>query len=158
MSYKGVVNLIRSISEEVNPTGIFTHSDKWKTSLNFSKNDIQICLYPFSGSIDLTNHYYESWNIVMGFYYQDAPDSTAEEQEELIQKADIKSRFFLDKINQTEGVELSNVKKEPSYRQMAGTYTGYIISFTLGATSSLCVLVTENFETIEDENGNEIEV
>lgn len=158
MSYNSVVKLIKRNAELVNPTGIFIHSDKWKASLNFDENDKQIYLYPFTGSIDLNNHYFESWNIVMGFYFQDLPDATPEQQQAIIKQADIMSRFFLSNINETEGVELSNVKKEPSYRQMSGTYTGYLISFTLGATSELCVLVSDNFEVIEDENENEINI
>lgn len=138
MSYLGAVNIIKNISEAINPTGIFSHSDKWKASLNFGEANKQIYLYPITAGVDLTNHYYESWNMVMGFYFQDAPDSTALDQQGLVAQADDMVTEFLAVLNETEGVELSNSKKEPSYRQMSGTYTGYLLSFTLGYTTDLC--------------------
>ena len=140
MSYIGVVTLIKTVSESVNPTGLFEHGRRWDASLNFGENNKQIYLYPITANVDLANHYFESWAVVMGFYFQDAPDSTELERQALIVEADNMTTLFLNDINLTEGVELSNVRKEPSYRQMAGTYTGYILTFTLNTTTDLCVL------------------
>lgn len=140
MSYAGAVALIKTQSELVNPTGLFSHSDKWKASLNFGDNNKQIYLYPITANVDLSNHYYESWSIVMGFYFQDAPDSTALEQQALIQEADEMVTLFLNAMNVYEGIDISGARKEPSYRQMAGTYTGYLLSFTLNTTTDLCAL------------------
>jgi hypothetical protein len=138
MSYSGAVNLIKTQSELVNPTGLFQHSDKWTASLNFSEVNKQIYLYPITATVDLTNHYYESWSIVMGFYFQDAQDSTPLEQQALITEADNMVTDFLDAMNNVEGIDISGVRKEPSYRQMSGTYTGYLLSFTLNSTTDLC--------------------
>lgn len=140
MSYLGAVNLIKSISETVNPTGIFLHGRGGDASLEFGDNDKQIYLYPITANVDLANHYFESWSVVMGFYFQDAPDSTPLEMQDLIAQADAMTTEFLNILNETEGIELSNSRKEPSYRQMAGTYTGYILNFTLKTTTDLCVL------------------
>jgi len=138
MSYLGVVNLVKNLSEAVNPTGLFSHSDKWKASLNFDKVNKQVYLYPIEATVDLSNHYYEKWNCVMGFYFQDKADSTAEQQQGLIAQADDMVTEFLAILNQVEGFDLSDVRKQPSYKQMAGTYTGYILNFILGATTDLC--------------------
>lgn len=140
MSYLGAVNLIKSISETVNPTGLFQHGRKWDASLNFGENDKQIYLYPITANVDLANHYFESWNIAMGFYFQDAPDSTELERQALIAQADVMVTEFLNILNETESIQLSNARKEPSYRQMTGTYTGYLLSFTLNTTTDLCAL------------------
>lgn len=140
MSYLGAVNLIKSISETVNPTGLFKHGRRWDASLNFGENDKQIYLYPITANVDLVNHYFESWNIAMGFYFQDAPDSTELDRQALIAQADVMVTEFLNILNETEVIELSNARKEPSYRQMAGTYTGYLLSFTLNTTTDLCAL------------------
>lgn len=140
MSYLGAVNLIKSISETVNPTGLFEHGRRWDASLNFGENNKQIYLYPITANVDLANHYFESWSIVMGFYFQDAPDSTELDRQALIAEADVMVTEFLNLLNETESIELSNSRKEPSYRQMAGTYTGYILTFTLNTTTDLCVL------------------
>lgn len=159
MSYLGAVNIIKTISESINPDGIFVHCRTFDASLNFSEVDKQIYLYPISATVDLNNHYYEAWSILMGFYFQDAPDSTPEERQTLVGQADDMVTEFLAQLNVTEGIELSNARKEPSYRQMAGTYTGYILSFTLGYTTDICELeyvylaseVPINFST-EDNN------
>lgn len=140
MSYLGAVNLIKSISETVNPAGLFEHGRRWDASLNFGENNKQIYLYPITANVDLANHYFESWSIVMGFYFQDAPDSTELDRQALIAEADVMVTEFLNLLNETESIELSNSRKEPSYRQMAGTYTGYILTFTLNTTTDLCVL------------------
>lgn len=143
MSYLGAVNVIKDVSESVNPTGLFVHCRTFEASLKFSEVDKQIFLYPISANVDVTNHYYESWECLMGFYFQDAPDSTELEQQALIVLADEMATDFLDELNEVEGIELSGIRKEPSYRKMAGTYTGYIISFTMGATTDTCPILVQ---------------
>ena len=138
MSYIQAVNIIKGVSEAVNPDGIFVHGRTWDASLEFSNLDIQIYLYPFTGNVDLNNSYFESYQITMGFYFQDAPDSTNENRQDLIQRADNLTREFLTTLNLVEGVEISNSRTEPSYRKMAGTYTGYLLTFTLGIDTNVC--------------------
>lgn len=140
MSYLGVVNIIKTVSESVNPTGIFQHGRKWDASLNFNEVDKQIYLYPITATVDLNNHFFESWSVTMGFYFQDAPDSTELDRQVLVEQADLMTTLFLDVLNEYETISILNVRKEPSYRQMAGTYTGYILSFTLNSTTDLCAL------------------
>lgn len=140
MSYLGVVNIIKTVSESVNPTGIFQHGRKWDASLNFNEADKQIYLYPITATVDLNNHFFESWSVTMGFYFQDAPDSTELDRQVLVEQADLMTTLFLDVLNEYETISILNVRKEPSYRQMAGTYTGYILSFTLNSTTDLCAL------------------
>lgn len=140
MSYLGVVNIIKTVSESVNPTGIFQHGRKWDASLNFNEADKQIYLYPITATVDLNNHFFESWSVTMGFYFQDAPDSTELDRQGLVEQADLMTTLFLDVLNEYETISILNVRKEPSYRQMAGTYTGYILSFTLNSTTDLCAL------------------
>lgn len=138
MSYINAVNIIKGVAGTVNPDGLFVHGRTWDASLEFDNLDIQIYLYPFTGSVDLNNSYFETYQITMGFYFQDAPDSTNEDRQTLIQRADNLTRDFLASLNLVEGIEVSGVRVEPSYRKMAGTYTGYILSFTLGIDTNLC--------------------
>ena len=149
MSYLGVVNLIRTECNTINPNGLFVHCRRWDASLEFDSPNCQIALYPMTANISMANHFYESWIIVMGFYFEDAPDSTNEDRELLIASAQNLVQIFLNDLENTEGIEISGIRTEPSYRQMAGTYTGVILNFTLGATSDLCatdtyVLNTDN--------------
>ena len=85
MSYISAVNVIKAVAEAVNPSGIFVHGRTWDASLEFNNLDQQIFLYPFTGTVDMNNHYFENWNIVMGFYFQDTQDSTNEYRQDLIQ-------------------------------------------------------------------------
>lgn len=138
MSYKSVVNLIRGVSQAVNPTGLFVHGRKWDASLEFNEVDRQIYLYPMTAQADLSNHYYETYSCLMGFYFQDAPDSTNEQRESLIEQADILCRKFVTRLEPIENTVLADVRMEPSYRQNAGTYTGYILRFTLSVVENIC--------------------
>lgn len=144
MSYYSAVQTIRAVSEAVNPDGIFVHGRTWDASLNFNEADQQIFLYPFTGALDLTNHYFESWNIVMGFYFQDTQDSTVEYREQLIKNSDILTRLFLVTLDNLDGLEISGIRVEPKYRQMSGTYSGYILNFVLGTTTDLCSITVDD--------------
>lgn len=139
MSYQAVVTIIRNVAEAVNPNCFFEHGRKWDASLNFNEAPEQIYLYPLTApSVDLTNTFYEAWQCVMGFYVEDEPDSTPLNMESKLAALDSVTTEFLNTINDVEGIEIRGIRKEPNYRQMAGTYTGWIISFTLGATTDVC--------------------
>lgn len=138
MSYHGVVNIIRTVAQAINPDGFFQHGRTWDASLNFDEGNPQIYLYPLQNSIDESNHYYETWSVVMGFFIQDTQDSSPAEREEIIKNADILQRQFTTALNQIEGIEISAIRTEPKYRQMAGTYSGVLLNFTLGATTNIC--------------------
>lgn len=169
MSYHGVVNIIRTVAQAINPDGFFQHGRTWDASLNFDEGNPQIYLYPLQNSIDESNHYYETWSVVMGFFIQDTQDSSPAEREETIKNADILQRQFTTALNQIEGIEVSAIRTEPKYRQMAGTYSGVLLNFTLGATTNICgdeaeVVIIEpetlcdKIDTclsIDRENGNE---
>jgi hypothetical protein len=169
MSYHGVVNIIRTVAQTINPDGFFQHGRTWDASLNFDEGNPQIYLYPLQNSIDESNHYYETWSVVMGFFIQDTQDSSPAEREEIIKNADILQRQFTTALNQIEGIEVSAIRTEPKYRQMAGTYSGVLLNFTLGATTNICgdeaeVVIIEpetlcdKIDTclsIDRENGNE---
>lgn len=140
MSYSGVVSIIKAQSEVVNPTGLFQHSNNFKASLNFSEVDKQIYLYPITLNADVSNHYNEIWDIMMGFYFQDAPDSKPEEQEVIVNEAHTMIAEFIDNMKEVDGIDVWSVRVEPSYRQMSGVYTGAILSFKLNTTTNLCAL------------------
>lgn len=138
MSYQGVVNIIRGVAQAVNPTGFFEHGRTWDASLNFNEGDPQIYLYPLTNTVDESNNYFETWQVVMGFFFQDTQDSTPAEREDIIANADDLLRSFIATISQVEGIAIAGVRAEPRYRQMAGTYSGMLLNFTLGATSNVC--------------------
>ena len=150
MSYIGAVNIIRDTANAINPNGTFEHCRTWDASLEFNEADCQIFLYPLQAAIDITNHFYESWQVVMAIYFQDSPDSTNEERENIVNSAFNLAKIFLSTINENELIEISGIRTEPNYRQLSGTYTGITLTFTMGTTSDLCatdefLLNTNNF-------------
>lgn len=138
MSYLAVVNAIRDLSGQINPSGTFVHGRNWDASLEFNSPDCQIYLYPITATVDVANNYAENWQIAMGFYFQDEPDSTNEHRELLIASGFDLVQSFLDTINQDNNFQISNIRIEPSYRQMAGTYTGVILNFVMLTITNLC--------------------
>lgn len=138
MSYIVAVNTIRDIATAINPNGTFEHCRTWDASLEFNSPDGQIFLYPLQAGIDIANNYYETWQVVLAFYFQDAPDSTNEERENLVNSGYNLVRIFLTTLDAIEGVEISGIRVEPSYRQLAGTYTGVILNFNMGIVTDVC--------------------
>ena len=138
MAHQTAVDIIRVISEAVNPTGQFAYLRTWDASLEFNEVDQKIFLYPVSGQVDITNGYFETWTCSMGFFFQDAPDSTNEQREQLITNADVLLKAFILAADTVDGVQFSIVRKRPVYRDMAGTYSGYLVDFTLSLTEDIC--------------------
>lgn len=138
MSYKTVVNVIRGVANDVAPQGTFTHGRRSDSSLEFSGLFPQIHLFPFTGSIDITNSNIITYNITMLFCGQDTPDSSNEEREDIIQAMDELSNEFIKGVIEADGVSCTGFRKEPNYRVLAGTTSGYIISFNLTTACSLC--------------------
>lgn len=138
MAHQTAVDIIRVISEAVNPTGQFAYLRTWDASLEFNEVDQKIFLYPISGQVDITNGYFETWTCSMGFFFQDAPDSTNEQREQLITNADVLLKAFILAADTVDGVQFSIVRKRPVYRDMAGTYSGYLVDFTLSLTEDIC--------------------
>lgn len=138
MAHQTAIDIIRVISEAVNPTGQFAYLRTWDASLEFNEVDQKIFLYPISGQVDITNGYFETWTCSMGFFFQDAPDSTNEQREQLITNADVLLKAFILAADTVDGVQFSIVRKRPVYRDMAGTYSGYLVDFTLSLTEDIC--------------------
>lgn len=131
MNYSDIVNIIRNISNTINPTGYFMHGRRSDGSLEYDKNFPQIHLMPVRTNYEVAagtkNH-----EIILMFWDQDSPDSSDADRETLINNMDILSDLFLDSLyNDPANVSFNNVLKTPEYRQLAGTVSGYGISFTI---------------------------
>lgn len=138
MAYQSVVDVIRATANEVNSNATFTHGRMADVSLEFDKETIQIHLLPFDGNVDLTNNYFETYQIQMLFLKQDSPDSTVEDREEIISEMDILSRDFINALYLTDGVQMSGIRTAPNYRMLSATLSGYLVQFNLNVTTSPC--------------------
>ena len=142
MSYLAVVNIIKNISEGLNPNGVFLSGRKWDASLEFSSPNCQVYLYPMTSNIDLKNSYIETWNCLMGLYFQDAPDSTPEERDIIIASAGNLAQQILVALNSVPTIQLTQSRLRPFYRQLSGTYTGYEMNFALTTYNNICATDT----------------
>lgn len=155
MNYSEIVNVIRNISNAINPTGHFMHGRRSDGSLDYDQNFPQIHLMPIRTNFDvpagIKNH-----DIILMFWQQDSPDSSNADREFKIDQMDALSDIFLDALyNDPANVSFNNVLKTPEYRQLAGTVSGYGISFTL-TTVSLCsdtYITTEGGAGLDTEGG-----
>lgn len=159
MSYQSIVDLLRNLAYIVNPNGHFMHGRRSDGSLDYDKPFPQIHLYPVRSNPDIANSN-ERDDIILMFWQQDSPESTNEQREAMIAQMDVLSRNFMNELYAEDGVSVTNVLRTPEYRQLAGTVSGYGVSFTLPSKDD-CVpdpifVTTENGDVIIDEFDNVI--
>lgn len=74
---------------------------------------------------------FDSAQLVIGFWKQDRPDTTAAEREAIIAEMDALSDAFLDNLLESSAIKLSNIQKEPQYQMFQATLSGFAVSFTI---------------------------
>lgn len=138
MRYNDIVSLIKTVAEEINPTGTFIHGRKADGSIIYDKPLPQIHLYPFITTKDRTTGFDNS-DVFMGFWFQDKPTNKPEQRQEIISKADDLCQAFIEGIEATGQIQLSNVRVEPQYQTLAATLSGYALRFNiLSQSESTC--------------------
>ena len=139
MNYSAVVNKIREAVASLPGDIRFIHGARIDGSL-FTSGDAfpQIHLYPFTSTVDITNAFYERCDMVIAFWMQDKPDSSVEEREQIISEMDVLSKQFLIALDNEVSGRISNIRREPQYRQLQGTVSGYAITFTIEVASGKC--------------------
>lgn len=130
MNYQDIVNTIRNTATAINLTGSFVHGRRSDGSLEYDKPFPQIHLMPLRSTFDIQNDIVKH-DIVIMFWGQDSPESSNDKRELIIAQMDLLSSNFINSLNSLSNISLSNVLKTPEYRQLAGTVSGYGLSFTL---------------------------
>lgn len=138
MTYQETVTLLQAICADINPTGAFVHGRRADATLEYANHFPQVHLYPFTVSIDTQETYFETCEILMAFWLQDSPETSPDQRRELITQADTLCRNFIKQLLATPGVQVSNLRTEPQYRTLSATLSGYALSFTLSAKTSVC--------------------
>jgi hypothetical protein len=129
MTYQSIIDILRTTANTVNPTGIFINARRTDGSLEYSNQFPQIHLYPLRETIDI-NAGNITAEVLLMFWKQDSPDSTNDERETIIADMDVLSTAYLVELN-TNMISISNARKTPEFRQLAGTVSGYGLAFTL---------------------------
>lgn len=136
MGYQAIVDKIRAVAVAVNADGFFVHGRRSDGSIEYDAAFPQIHLYPFTTTISQIDGF-DSSEIVMGFWYQDSPESTVEERETIIANADTLCRSFLDALLASQA-RIDNIRTDPQYRSLSGTLSGYGLRFTLTTKHATC--------------------
>lgn len=129
-NYKNIVDVCRAAV----PDGQrFIHGRLIDFTQGYTGTYPLITLLPFTvtDARSTPDAIFDSASIVVGFWKQDRPDTTAEEREAIIDEMDILSDAFLNNILESPAVKLTNIQKEPQYQMFQATLSGFAISFTI---------------------------
>jgi hypothetical protein len=129
-NYQNIVNACRAAV----PNGErFIHGRLIDFSQGYTGSYPLITLLPFTvtDARSTPDAVFDSASIVVGFWKQDRPDTTAEEREAVIAEMDALSDAFLDNLLESPTVKLSAIQKEPQYQMFQATLSGFAISFTI---------------------------
>jgi hypothetical protein len=133
-TYQAIVNEIRQASMAcLENNGRFIHGRIVDASRVYEGKYPLIVLYPFiirKGESE-DNEIFDSTQLFMGFWMQDAPDTTEEQREAIIAEMDILSEVFLDSLRDSSTVRLSAVDKEPQYQFYQATLSGFALRFNI---------------------------
>lgn len=129
-NYQNIVNACRAAV----PNGErFIHGRLIDFTQGYTGSYPLITLLPFTvtDARSTPDAVFDSAAIVVGFWKQDRPDTTAEEREAIISEMDALSDAFLDNLLESPTVKLSAIQKEPQYQMFQATLSGFAISFTI---------------------------
>jgi hypothetical protein len=129
-NYQNIVNACRAAV----PNGErFIHGRLIDFSQGYTGSYPLITLLPFTvtDARSTPDAIFDSAPIVVGFWKQDRPDTTAEEREAVIAEMDALSDAFLDNLLESPTVKLTSIQKEPQYQMFQATLSGFAISFTI---------------------------
>jgi hypothetical protein len=132
-NYQNIVNACRAAV----PNGErFIHGRLIDFSQGYTGTYPLITLLPFTvqDARSTPDAVFDSASIVIGFWKQDRPDTTAEEREAIIAEMDLLSDAFLDNLLDNSRIKLTNIQKEPQYQMFQATLSGFAISLTIQLT------------------------
>jgi len=129
-NYQNIVDICRdSVPNDLR----FIHGRLVDFSQGYSGTYPLITLLPFTinDARSTPDNIFDNASLILGFWKQDSPDTTAEQREQLISETDLISDLFLNNILESNQIKLTDIQKEPQYQMFQGTLSGYAISFTI---------------------------
>jgi hypothetical protein len=133
-NYQNIVDVCReSIPEDIR----FIHGRLIDFTQGYTGTYPLVTLLPFtiSDARSTPDGVFDNANLVVGFWKEDRPDTTAEEREALIAEMDILSDLFISNILESNSTKLTNIQKEPQYQMFQATLSGYAIAFNISLVS-----------------------
>lgn len=138
MTYQQTVNLIRDTAVAVNPTGTFLHGLVSDACNAYNEPLPHIVLYPFDENGDAANLSITQSELLISFKGQDTLETTPQQREAVIAEMDVLCRRFLQELTNNPDVKIDRFNKQPQYRTLAGTLTGYALRLNITSHSSPC--------------------
>lgn len=138
MAYQDAVNVVRNAAAAVNASGFFVHGRRSDGSINYDEAFPQIHLYPFTSSANIADNWVDIFDMQIGFWQQDSPESTPEEREAIIAEMDVLMRAFITELRNTSLVQIDTLTTEPQYRTLSATLSGYACRFRLTIVNVPC--------------------
>jgi hypothetical protein len=133
-NYQNIVDVCReSIPRDIR----FIHGRLIDFTQGYTGTYPLVTLLPFTinDSRSTPDGVFDNANLVVGFWKEDRPDTTAEEREALIAEMDILSDLFIFNILESNSTKLTNIQKEPQYQMFQSTLSGYAIAFNISLVS-----------------------
>lgn len=129
-NYQNIVNACRAAI----PNGErFIHGRLIDFTQGYTGTYPLITLLPFTvnDARSTPDAIFDSATLLIGFWKQDRPDTTAEEREALIAEMDLLSDAFLNNLLESNSTKLSAIQKEPQYQMFQATLSGFAVSLTI---------------------------
>lgn len=130
MIYSKITTLYDSISSQVNANG--TNMEGRLTDLSLATVDKPfpiINLYPFQ--IPEDDEEINTAQLLVGFWFQDKPDTNESQRRQLIIQADELSDQFLQLFKAVKSIRVTGIIKEPQYKMYGGTVSGIALRFNV---------------------------
>lgn len=133
-TYQRIVDEIRNASTvALDNVGRFMHGRIVDASRVYDGEYPLIVLYPFTirKADGEDNDAFDSTQLLLGFWKQDAPDTNELQREAIIAEMDTLSETFLDQLRDSSIIQISNIDKEPQYQFYQGTLSGFAVRFSI---------------------------
>jgi len=141
MTYQDLVNLIRTTATAVNASGYFRHGTRAMVSQESYNEALPlIAMFPPESTFE-DNQAFNArrHTLQLAFWKQDSPESSTTEQEAIIADMDTLARAFLLSLDGSATTLLiQSVRMQPDYRQVMGTFSGYLMQLELTAAVDVC--------------------
>lgn len=131
MTYLEVVNILNIAADNVGPNGVFIHGKRPDASLFSIQTSFPIIwAAPFRENYNLVTGKIER-QLTVCFFLQDSTNNTLAQRQDLIQQAWEFQHDFMLFLNSAlpKPFNISDIIATPEYAQLAGTVSGYSVSF-----------------------------
>jgi hypothetical protein len=131
MTYLEVVNVLSAATDVVAPNGFFIHGKRPDASLfSIQTNFPIIWALPFRENYNLQTGKIER-QLTVCFFLQDSTNNTLAQRQALIQEAWDFQHDFMEYLDNymPKAFNISDIIATPEYAQLAGTVSGYSVSF-----------------------------